>query len=111
MIWWDWKTSQRSALLAGMLGIAAIPCLLAAWVTNDWRLLVGTALLFIPLIVGWLLFVGLTTGRMPSAYGRSELRATSPTWFWSTGSLYAALLLMFFYFFLDVILGGAVGGF
>ena len=67
----------------------------------------GTAFLFIPQMVGWLLFVGLATGRMPSAYGRSELRTASPTWFWITGAGYVGLLL----FFLWVIIGVVILGF
>jgi len=111
MIWWDWKTSQRLALVAGTLGVSAIPCLVAAWAANDWRLLVGTSFLFIPLIVGWSLFVGLKTGRMPSAYGNSELRAASPAWFWGTGGLYAGLLLLFLYIFVSVAMDGTIWGF
>lgn len=107
MIWWDWKTRQRVALIAATFSVGAIPCFVAAWVTSDWRLVIGAAFLFIPLIVGWMLYVGLATGRMPSAYGRSELRAKSPTWFWLTGSLYAGLLLLFLIFALDVVLGAA----
>ena len=106
MLWWHWKTKKRLSLLAALLLLAAIPSVLICWTTTDWRALVpGTALFGIPLMVGWLLFVGLKTGRMPSAYGRSELRSGSPTWFWVTASLYAGVLLLFLWFSLDVALG------
>jgi hypothetical protein len=112
VIWWEWKTSQRLAVIAGVLIVAAIPWLVIGGLTNDWRgLLGGTAILSIPLIVAWLLFVGLRTGRMPSAYGRSELRAETPTWFWLTGSLYAGLLLLFLWIISGLVLGGTIWGF
>jgi hypothetical protein len=112
MIWWDWKTSQRLALVAAMLAVAAIPLIFISGFTSDWRaLLGGTAFLFIPQMVAWLLYVGLTTGRMPSAYGRSELRSETPTWFWLTGGLYAGLLLMFLWAILGVVMGGTIWGF
>lgn len=79
---------------------------------EDWRaLLGGTAFLFIPQIAGWLLYVGLATGRMPSAYGRSEMRDTSPRWFWLTGSLYGGLLLFFLYIILSVTISSTIWGF
>jgi hypothetical protein len=97
VIWWNWKIGQRLALIGFMLSIAAIPWLLIGKLTSDWRGMIGgTALFFIPLMVAWLLFVGLRTGRMPSAYGRSELRSEAPRWFWMTGAAYASLLLLFF---------------
>jgi hypothetical protein len=112
MIWWDWKTSQRLALMVAMLAVAAIPFTLIGMSTNDWRaVLGGTAFLFIPQIVGWSLFIGLRTGRMPSAYGRSELRTKAPTWFWLTGGLYAGLLLLFLWIIFGVVVGGTVFGF
>lgn len=112
MIWWDWKTSQRLALLAGMCGVAAIPWVAIGWATKDWRGLIGgTGFLLIPQIVGWLLYVGLATGRMPSAYGRSEIRDTSPRWFWLTGGLYGGLLLLFLYIILSVTISGTIWGF
>ena len=112
MIWWDWKTSKRLALMAGMCGVAAIPWLIIGWASKDWRALVGgTAFLFISQIVGWLLYVGLATGRMPSAYGRSEMRDTSPQWFWLTGGLYVGLLLFFLYIILSVTISGTIWGF
>jgi hypothetical protein len=112
MIWWDWKTKQRLALLAAMLAVAATPSIALGWLTEDWRgLLGGTAFLFIPQIVAWALFVGLTTGRIPSAYGRSELRDESPTWFWLTGGGYAAILLLFLWMIAGVAMGGTIWGF
>jgi hypothetical protein len=112
VIWWNWKTSQRLALMAAMSGVAAIPWLISGEATNDWRaLLGGTAFFFLPQIFGWLLFVGLITGRMPSAYGRSELRAESPTWFWLTGGFYAGLLALFLWIILGVAMGGTIWGF
>ena len=112
MLWWDWNTSKRLRLLAMLLGVAAIPSFLMCRTINDWRpALPAIAFFAIPLMVGWLLFVGLKTGRMPSAYGRSELRAASPRWFWITGSLYGGLLLLFLWFFLSVAIGDRVWGF
>lgn len=111
MLWWDWKTRGRLTLIAAMFCIAATPWLLIGWKTKDWRaLLGGTAFLFIPQIVGWLLFVGFKTDRMPSAYGRSESRADSPTWFWLTGGMYAALLLLFLWVVIGVAMGGPIIG-
>jgi hypothetical protein len=111
MLWWDWNTWKRLALLTAMLTLAATPCLLLGWL-NEWRAFVGgTAFLAIPQIVAWNLFVGLKTGRMPSAYGRSELRAESPTWFWLTGSLYAALVLLFLWAILGMFFGLPMPGF
>ncbi|MBQ1542951.1 MAG: hypothetical protein IIZ63_13215 [Caulobacteraceae bacterium] len=107
MIWWDWKASQRLALMAAMLVVAAIPWILIGGLTSDWwALLGGAAFLFIPQMVGWMLFVGLTTGRMPSAYGRSELRSESPRWFWVTGAGYAGLLLLFLWIIIGVVILG-----
>ena len=112
MIWWDWKTRQRLALMAGMLAVAAIPWIALGWFTKDWRALAGgTAFLFITQIVAWALFIGLTTGRIPSAYGKSELRAESPTWFWLTGGGYAAILLLFLWIISSVVAGGTIWGF
>ncbi len=79
--------------------------------SNDWRaLLGGTAFLFIPQIVGWLLYVGLRTGRVPSGYGSSELRTDTPAWFWLTGGVYAGLLLLFLWIILGVALSGTIMG-
>lgn len=112
MIWWDWKTRQRLALMAGMCTVAAIPWLIIGWTSNDWRGLIGgTGLLFFPQIFGWMLYVGLATGRMPSAYGRSEMRDASPAWYWLTGSLYAGLLIFHLYIILGVMIGGTLWGF
>lgn len=87
VIWWNWKIGQRLALIGFMLSIAAIPWLLIGKLTSDWRGMIGgTALFFIPLMMAWLLFVGLRTGRMPSAYGRSELRSEAPRWVLGDGS-------------------------
>jgi hypothetical protein len=58
------------------------------------------------MMLGWSLFVGLKTGRMPSAWGRSELRAESPTWFWITGAGYAGLLLLFLWLIIGVVIFG-----
>ena len=93
--------------MAAMLAVAALTVILVGGFANDWRaLLGGTAFLFIPQIVGWLLFVGLKTGRMPSAYGRSELRAHSSLWFWITGAGYAAILLLFVWVIVGVVILG-----
>jgi hypothetical protein len=95
-----------------MLGIAAIPWIAVGWFPSDWQaLLGGTALLFIPQIVGWFLFVGLTTGRMPSARGSSELRTESPAWFWLAGGLYAGFLLFLLGMTVGVLLDGTTWGF
>ena len=95
-----------------MFVVAAIPFILIGEFTNDWRALIGGgAFLLVPQIVGWLLYVGLATGRMPSAYGRSELRSDNPIWFWLTGGAYAALLLLFLWITLGVIMGGSIWSF
>ena len=104
--------SQRLALMAAMFALAAAPWIFVDWLTNDWRaLLGGTAFLLIPQIFAWLRFVGLRTGRMPSAYGKSEFRAVSPTWFWLTGGLYVGLLVLFLWIVLGVVMGGTLWGF
>ena len=95
MLWWDWNTRQRLALLAVMLAVGAIPWLVLGGFKEPGVILGGTAFLAIPQMMGWALFVGLHTGRMPSAYGRSEKRDQSPTWFWITGAGYAAILLLY----------------
>ena len=88
-----------------MLVVAAVHLILLGGFTNDWlALLGGTGLLFIPQIVSWLLFVGLATGRMPSAYGSSELRSQSPKAFWITGAGYAAILLLFLWMIVSVVI-------
>ena len=92
MLWWDWNTRQRLALLVVMLAVGAIPSLVLERLKELGVILGGTAFLAIPQMIGWSLFVGLHTGRMPSAYGRSEKRDQSPTWFWITGAGYASTL-------------------
>lgn len=112
MLWWDWNTRQRLGLLAAIIAIAATVSLVLFRPANNWGVyIVGTAFFGIPKIMGWLLFVGLRTGRMPSAYGRSELRAENPTWFWLTGGMYAGILLLYLWFLLGVLFGGAIWGF
>src|ERR1044071_3524956 len=96
MLWWDWTGAQKLRLMALMLCLAAAPWLLVGMLTHQWKALPGgTAFLLIPQIVGWLLFVGLKTGRMP-VRGGSESRADSPTWFWIVAALYGGLLAVFF---------------
>jgi hypothetical protein len=107
MIWWDWNARQRFALLAGVVAIAATPSVLLGWVPNEWGAFVGgTAFVAIPLLIAWVLFVGLRTGRMPTAYGRSELRAETPAWFWLTGAAYAGILMFFLWIIAVVLMGG-----
>lgn len=85
-------------LLAGILLLAATPWLMLGWLRNEFGALVGgTALLAIPQMMAWFIFVGLQTGRIPSAYGGSELREKEPTWFWFTTALYCGVLLTFFW--------------
>jgi hypothetical protein len=87
--------------------VAAIPWLLLGWVPNQLGAFVGgTAFVAIPQMIGWLLFVGLRTGRMPSAYGRSESRTDSPRWFWIIGGGYVVLLLLFAWVIVGVVLLG-----
>lgn len=107
MLWCDWSRSKRLSLLGAMLAIAAMPWLFLGWLPDQWGAFVGgTAFLTIPQIVAWMLFVGLRTGRMPSAYGRSELRAETPTWFWITAAGYAALLFLFVWIIVGVVILG-----
>ena len=81
-----------------MLAVAATPWLLLGWMPDEWGAFVGgTALLLIPEMMAWFIFVGLKTGRIPSAYGGSEVRAVEPTWFWFTCVLYSAVLATFFW--------------
>jgi hypothetical protein len=89
-----------------MLTVAATPWLLFGFLPyNSYNLGVvagGTAFLAIPQIVAWFLFVGLRTGRMP-VRGGSEDRTASPTWFWITAAMYAALVALFLWFIIAVI--------
>jgi len=62
----------------------------------------GTALLAIPQMVAWSLFVGLKTGRMPVRFD-GEDRFKSPTWFWIFAVIHVALLILFVWFFLAVV--------
>jgi len=104
MLWWDWTAAKKVKLSAAMLGLAAVPGLLFGWLTQDWRaFLGGTAFLLIPQIVGWFLFAGLKTGRMP-VRGGDELRADSPIWFWIVAAMYGGVLLMFCWFVLVVLI-------
>ncbi|WP_428027848.1 hypothetical protein [Altererythrobacter sp.] len=104
MFWWDWNAKRKLGLLAAIVIIAATPWLLLGWLPDQLGAFVGgTALLSIPQIFAWLLFVGLKTGRMPTAYGGSELRAEEPAWFWSTAALYGGVLLTFLWFALNVL--------
>jgi hypothetical protein len=98
MLWWDWNAKQKLALLAVILIIAATPWFLLGWLPEQLGAFAGgTALLSIPQMMAWFIFVGLKTGRIPSAYGASELRAKEPTWFWFTSALYGGVLLTFFW--------------
>lgn len=106
MLWWDWSAKQKLGLLAAILSIAAAPWLFLGWLPGQLGAFVGgTALLSIPQMMAWLLYVGLSTGRMPTAYGGSELRAKEPAWFWFTGALYGGVLLTFFWFAFAVAVG------
>ena len=112
MIWWDWTWPQRVALLTAYVGIAALPGALAmitgSW-PLDWRALLGSsAFLFIPLLLGTMLFVGLRTGKMPSR-GQPVIRATSPFWFWMTGALYGVALAAYFGLVMLVVVDAASG--
>ncbi|AMG76486.1 MULTISPECIES: hypothetical protein [Sphingopyxis] len=92
MFWWDWTTKQKLLLLAAMLAIAAAPWMLLGWFPGELGAFVGgTSFLMIPQLVGWLLVVGLKTGRMPMPYGNNEDRESSPVAFWIVAAGYAAL--------------------
>ena len=82
------------------------------WVPpTDWRVFVGgTAFFASPQIFAWALFVGLRTGRMPTAYGGSELREESPVWFWLIGAVYGAMVLLFLGVVLYIVMDGIVRG-
>ena len=93
MLWWDWNGREKLILLASILLLTATPWLFLGWLPNAWGAFVGgTAFLAIPQLVAWALFVGMSTGRIPTAYGRSELRAEEPVWFWFTAALYCGVL-------------------
>jgi hypothetical protein len=95
MIWWDWTGSKRLALTAAMLAVAAFPGVVLGWLPDEWRAFVGgTAFLMLPLVFGWFLFVGLSTGRIP-ARGGSETRSVTPVWFWGVAATYAVFLVFF----------------
>ena len=104
MFWWDWNSKRKFSVLGLMLAIAATPWLFLGWFPGEIGALVGgTAFLMIPQLVGWLLLIGLRTGRMPVAYGGSEDRASSPVAFWIVAAMYAALLALAIGFILTVI--------
>ncbi len=106
MLWWDWNGRQKLVLLAGIFLLAATPWLMLGWLPNECGAFVGgTAALAIPQMMAWFIFVGLRTGRIPSAYGGSELRAEEPTWFWFTSALYLGVLLTFFWLFWAIATG------
>ncbi len=93
MFWWDWTGKQKLLLLATMVAIAAIPwLLLGSLPTKPGAFIGGTAFLMIPQLVGWLLLVGLKTGRIPMPYGSSESREGSPFAFWAVSAIYAVLV-------------------
>jgi len=95
MIWWDWSGKQRLSLLAAMLGCATFPLALIGWPLSEWRAYVGgVSFLLIPQLVGFYLFVGLKTGRIPARSG-SESRQDSPVMFWIIAACCAALLAVF----------------
>ena len=50
----------------------------------------AVTLLAIPIICGYALYKGFSTGRMP-ARGKSYSRTDSPIWFWVMAALYAGL--------------------
>lgn len=108
MLWWDWTGRQRLALLAAMLAIAAAPWLWLGWLPDQWAAFAGgTAFLTIPQLVGWFLFVGLRTGRMP-VRGGVEARRDSQTWFWMVAAIYGALLLLFLWAILALLIDLAI---
>lgn len=97
MLWWDWPSSRRLALLGAMIALAAVPWISLGWLPDEPRAFAGgTAFLLVPQIAGWFLFVGLATGRIP-ARGGSEIRSSSPTWFWIIVAMYAAVLIVYLY--------------
>ena len=79
-----------------MLGVAATGGLLFGSATREWTAAFGAAaLLALPQLAGWQLFVGLRTGRIPTR-GRQkgyESRADDPIWFWLNVSGHIAVLI------------------
>ena len=111
MVWWDWNTKQRLGLLVLMLIAAAAPLVALGWLPNEWQAFIGgLSFLLIPQIVGWFLFVGLRTGRIPSRYG-SEYRNEAPVAFWMTVAIYALLVTAFLWFILAVVADAPLPGF
>jgi hypothetical protein len=104
VLWWDWSAKRKWSLLAGILVIAALPWIALGWLPDQPGAFAGgTTFLAIPQMVGWMLFVGLTTGYVPMHYGRKVSRKTSPIEFWSACAVYAALVTLFLSFILYVI--------
>lgn len=112
MVWWDWTWRQRIALLTAYVGIAALPGALVMTTGSwpfDWRALLGScAFLFIPLLLGTMLFVGLRTAKMPSR-GQSVISAASTFGFWMTGALYGVALAAYFGLVMLVVVDAASG--
>ncbi|WP_409602065.1 hypothetical protein [Brevundimonas sp.] len=98
MLWWSWSNKQKWTLIAAMLGVAAISGLLFGWATREWKAALGvTWFLLLPPLVGWQLFIGLWTGRIPARGTRKryESRADDPVWFWlNVGGHIAVLIVM-----------------
>ena len=96
MFWWGWSNKQKWSLIAAMLSVAAMGGLLFGWATREWTAAFGaTALLALPPLVGWQLFVGLWTGRIPARgyQKRYVSRTDDPVWFWLDVSGHIAVLI------------------
>jgi hypothetical protein len=112
MFWWDWTGKQKLLLLATMLAVAATPWLLVGWVPAEPGAFVGgTAFLMILQVVGWLLLVGLKTGRMPMPFRQVELREESPVAFWVAAATYAALVAFAVWIIVTIAADVVVNGF
>jgi len=97
MLWWGWSDKQKWSLIAAMLGAAATGGLWFGWATREWTAALGaTALLALPPLVGWQLFVGLWTGRLPARGfpDRYVSRADDPVWFWLNVVGHTAVLIV-----------------
>jgi hypothetical protein len=95
VLWWGWTGRQRLIFLGAMIVISAAPWILAGWFPRELGAFVGgVAFLFIPQLVGWMLLVGLKTGRIPTR-SSSQSRTDSPLGFRLVAATYILILIVY----------------
>ncbi len=110
MLWWDWTWRHKLILVATMPIVAAIACLLLGFPPTGGAFVGGVAFLTIPQLCGWMLYVGLRTGRI-QARGDTMSRADAPFGFWFTVTSYFAVFIVYVGLLLWVAIDGLLHGF